>query len=319
MASKVSYENENCIRDAVQNHWEMDFLGFYEYWNDYQEKATTQAFAFQDKINDAIIIAFRGTEPFDADAWRSDIDISWYELPAAGKVHGGFMKALGLQKSLGWPQEQPPSNQETAYYGLRKLLKQTLLNNAKAKFILTGHSLGGALAVLFPAVLALHNESFLLERLEGVYTFGQPRVGDQSFGEFMKKNLEKYDIIYHRYVYSYDMVPRLPFDNSTFLFKHFGTCIYHNSFYKAKIVTEEPDKNYFSILWLIPKIANSLWELIRSFTISYTKGSEYKETTVFRFLRVMGLFAAGIPAHFPPDYVNATRLASPDLFLLKDH
>ncbi|XP_073154644.1 triacylglycerol lipase OBL1 [Henckelia pumila] len=315
MASKASYENRNYTQAIVENHWKMAFLGFYDFWNDYQEKGTTQAFVVEDEKNDIMVVAFRGTEPFDSDAWLSDIDLSWYELPAAGKIHGGFMKALGMYKTLGWPKQQPPNKPETAYYALRSLLKQRLQNNDKAKFIVTGHSLGGALAALFPAILALHEESFLLERLDGVYTFGQPRVGDQKFGEFMKRIIEKYSINYYRFVYSYDVVPRLPYDDSTLLFKHFGTCIYYNSFYEAKIVPEEPDKNYFSLLWLIPKIGNAWWELIRSFSISFTRGPEFAEGGLLRMFRVIGLFTAGIPAHCPQDYVNATRLGSSHVFL----
>ncbi|KAK6116232.1 hypothetical protein DH2020_050028 [Rehmannia glutinosa] len=247
MAAKASYENHQYIQSIVKDQWKMDYLGSYDFWNDYQEKATTQAFVLKDN-KDVIIVAFRGTETFDPDAWSSDFDISWYELPGAGKIHGGFLKALGMQKSRGWPQNQADNKPETAYYALRKLLKEKLQNNDKAKFIVTGHSLGGALAALFPAILSLHDESWLLDRLDGV-------------------------------------------------------------------VAEEPNKNYFSLLWLIPKIGNAFWELIRSFIISHTKGPDYKEGGLLRMFRILGLLAAGIPAHLPQDYVNATRLGSSDVFL----
>ncbi|CAA3007253.1 Fungal lipase-like domain containing [Olea europaea subsp. europaea] len=313
MASKVSYENKAYVESTVKNQWKMEFLEFYDLWNDYQEKATTQAIMLQD--NELTVVAFRGTEAFDADAWSSDFDISWYELPGMGKVHGGFMKALGLQKNVGWPQEQADNKRETAYYAIRKKLKEILKKDDKAKFIVTGHSLGGALAILFPAILALHDEAWLLDRLEGIYTFGQPRVGDENFGEFVKGNFEKHNVRYYRFVYSFDMVPRLPYDDSTLMFKHFGSCVYYNSFYNGQVVREEPDKNYFSLLWLIPKFINACWELIRSFIIPYTKGPDYKEGGLLRLFRVIGLITAGVPAHCPQDYINATRLGSSDVFL----
>ncbi|KAH6823396.1 alpha/beta-Hydrolases superfamily protein [Perilla frutescens var. hirtella] len=316
MASKASYENKECVESIVKDHWKMDFVGFYDFHNDYQGKATTQAFIMDDK-KDTIIVAFRGTEPFDADAWSSDVDLSWYEINSEiGKIHGGFLKALGLLQSQGWPLEQDPNQPETAYYAIRKLLTQLVQKNPNAKFIVTGHSLGGALAVLFPAVLGLHKEySFLLDRLEGVYTFGQPRVGDGIFGEYMNKLIEKHSFTCIRFVYSYDLVPRLPYDDSTLLFKHFGTCIYYNSLYQGKVVDEEPDKNYFSIIWMIPKFLNAGWELIRSFCIKYMKGSDYEEGGLLRMFRVIGLMVAGVSAHCTQDYVNCMRLGSSDVFL----
>ncbi|KAH6803935.1 alpha/beta-Hydrolases superfamily protein [Perilla frutescens var. frutescens] len=314
MAAKASYENHHYIHSAVSHHWKMDFVKFQAYWNDYQGKATTEAFVMEDK-NNTIIVAFRGTEPFDADAWALDFDISWYDIPPLGKIHSGFLKALGLQQTQGWPADQEAGKPETAYYGIRRLLKERLQRNDRAKFIVTGHSLGGALAVLFPAVLALHQESWMLERLEAVYTFGQPRVGDERFSNYMRKTFDQNNVNYFRFVYSFDMVPRLPWDNSTLMFKHFGTCIYYNSFYQGKVVDEEPDKNYFSIIWTIPKIVNAWWELMRSFILPCVKGDVYKEGTLLRIMRMMGIsLSAGISAHITPDYINSTRLGSPHLF-----
>ncbi|KAK4859595.1 hypothetical protein QYF36_008333 [Acer negundo] len=313
MAAKISYENQAFIKSTVKDHWKMELLGSYSFWNGYLERLSTEALLLQDTRADpsVIVVAFRGTSPFEAIDWCTDIDISWYELQNVGKIHGGFMKALGLQPKESWPKEiDDQGSPPFAYYTIRKILRKTLQKNKDAKFIVTGHSLGGALAILFVFVLVLHEEASLLERLEGVYTFGQPRVGDRIFGEFMNKNLKKYEVNYLRFVYSNDIVPRLPYDDKTLLFKHFGGCLYFNSCYKGKVLVEEPNKNYFNLLWIVPKYLNAVWELIRSFIIPYTAGPDYRESWFMRFARVVGLVIPGLPAHGPQDYNNVTRLGS---------
>ena len=217
---------------------------------EFQHKSTTQAFIFQQQNidNDMIIVTFRGTSMFVADDWSTDFDFSWIKIDGMGKAHMGFMIALGLTKFsnnehdlLGdfngcWPKEiQNNKEKPLAYYTIREKLKEMLASNKNAKFIVTGHSLGAALAILFPSILALHGEKELLDRLEAVYTYGQPRVGDEEFGLFMKNCLRRHDIKYYRIVYGYDIVPKLPFDNTLMTFKHFGKSIHFNSLYHGKV------------------------------------------------------------------------------------
>ncbi|PWA46033.1 alpha/Beta hydrolase fold protein [Artemisia annua] len=336
MASKIAYENEARVKKIVNENWKMEHIGFYNCSNVYalipqhislafdtkmtEKTQSTQAFVFCDKSVDheLICVSFRGTSPFCADDWCMDFDISWFRLEGIGKVHMGFLKALGLQKCkeryAKWPKEieEDKQNGNTfAYYKIRELLREKLKKNKNARFMVTGHSLGGALAVLFPAILAFHNEFELLERLDGVYTFGQPRVGDDNFCRFMEDLLGVNR--YFRFVYANDIIPRVPFDNSDFQFKHFGYCYHFNSFYNGQVVKEVPNKNYFSKKLALVHL-NAVFELVRSLALPYVYGRIYKEGILLTQVRLFGLIFPGASAHCPQDYVNLTRLASPDIF-----
>lgn len=315
MASKLAYEYPAFAKNVIAKHWKMEVLGCFNFWNEYQEQLSTQAIMFKDATSNPnlIVVAFRGTEPFDADQWRTDVDFSWYDIEGVGKIHSGFLKALGLHKKTGWPKDiiEDGSGREYAYYTIKEKLKKELEKDKDVKFIVTGHSLGAALAILFVAGLVLHEEEELLESLDWVYTYGQPRVGNEQFGDWMGEKMRIHDVKYLRYVYCNDLVPRVPYDDQTnSLYKHFGPCLWVNSFYKGKVVWEEPDKNYFSLLWVIPKILNAVWELIRSFIIPYIYGPDYKESWFMTLVRVFGLLIPGLAAHCPQDYDNATRLGS---------
>lgn len=271
---------------------------------DFEKEMSTQVFILCDKPKDAnlIVISFRGTEPFDADDWITDFDYSWYEIPKLGKVHMGFLEALGLGSrakastfheqlfmnnqnftklendatiapsessesstmfsdsdahsvSDQSPESDRPTDagskkfkldmpERTAYYVVRSKLKRLLNEHKDAKFVVTGHSLGGALAILFPTILVVHEEMNVMERLLGIYTYGQPRVGNRQLGRFMEAHLEHPVPKYFRVVYSNDLVPRLPYDNKTFLFKHFGICQYYNSLYVEQVKASMPYSLY---------------------------------------------------------------------------
>ncbi|KAG6421660.1 hypothetical protein SASPL_118217 [Salvia splendens] len=297
MASKLAYENDHYIKNIVENTWKMEFLGSYSFWDERYKGDTTQAFLFRD--SGTITVAFRGTEPFNAKDWMTDFDISWCKLPnLKGRVHCGFVKALGLLAT--------DHNQDCPYATIAQLLR----SNHATRLVVTGHSLGGALAVLFASGLVMHGEDELMERLEGVYTFGQPRVGDARFGEFMEERFRAWGVEYYRFVYNYDIVPRLPFDTNALMFKHFGRCIYINSLYEAKIVEEEPLKNYFDLWSMVSKRVDAMWEVVRSFLLPRMFGPDYKEGFVLLMFRMFGLLFPGLPDHGLQDYINSTRLST---------
>ncbi|KAK4383442.1 hypothetical protein Sango_2775900 [Sesamum angolense] len=43
MASKLSYENESFVRNIVTHHWQMEFVEFYDFWNDLSGSVDTVA------------------------------------------------------------------------------------------------------------------------------------------------------------------------------------------------------------------------------------------------------------------------------------
>eukprot|EP01018_Ginkgo_biloba_P040529 Gb_06717 [translate_table: standard] len=328
MASKLIYENENVVKNTVTNNWKMHFVDFFNFWNEKLQKYSTQAFIFCDKEVDAqlVVLAFRGTEPFNAYDWITDIDFSWNKLGVLGRVHLGFLEALGLlNRSASSNQINPNSENnkdfsfETnvildqdpqkplAYYTLCKRLTELLKQHKNAKFMVTGHSLGGALAALFPAILFLQKEEKLLEKLLAVYTFGQPRVGDGEFATFMDKHLNQPKPRYFRIVYSNDIVPRLPYDDHIFFFKHFGVCLYYDSCYTEWNLPEQPNKNYSPLHSMSIRV-NAVWELVHSLVMPYTKGKEYRETWLSTAMRIGGILVPGVSAHMTSNYVNSVRL-----------
>ena len=110
-----------------------------------------------------IVVAFRGS--VDIANWILNLEavrIS-YPLCSGCSVHNGFNEGYNSVKS----------SVEATIDNLRR--KYT-----SAKIMVTGHSLGGALAVM--AAAHLQDRYNLVEML---YTLGQPRVGNDKFAEFM--------------------------------------------------------------------------------------------------------------------------------------
>lgn len=218
---------------------------------DRREEWSTQVLIICDKPIDAklILVVFRGTDPFDAEDWAEDFDYTFYTHKGGnfhGKLHVGFLEDLGLGNRTNHNTINSNLHQEadlideeftkiSAYYLLREKLKSLTAKYPNAEIVTTGHSLGGALAITFPTVLAIHGEDDLLNKLMGVYTFGQPRIGDEETVKFMYPRLVSPNPKYYRVVYCYDIVPRLPFDDKFFAYKHFGICFYYDSFFNRYV------------------------------------------------------------------------------------
>lgn len=347
MASKLSYENENVIKRVVNQQWKMNFVRYYDCWNEYLESNTTQAFIFTDKERDAnfVVLAFRGTQPFNMYDWCTDFDFSYYVLPQMGKVHVGFLEALGLGSRLrketlhkvkintamkasgqtpsstptsGLPQRILDDDHKVlAYDAICAKIRDLLRANLGAQLYITGHSLGGALATLFTGLL-LFEHDHILDRLSGTFTFGQPRVGDSKFASYMETHLCKPSKRkYFRVVYQSDIVTRVPFDDRLLQFKHIAPCQYYHSVFEAKILGEEPHKNVYLLVFLPASHLYAIRHLIRTLRRRFIRSrnnEQCEETGLCLLMQFGALLTPGICAHLPTNYVDAIRNA-PSKFL----
>ncbi|MEH2167881.1 MAG: dynamin family protein [Nostoc sp.] len=135
---------------------------------------------FQYKDNKYITIAFRGSE--NIVDWVTNFQFTQAEdFIGQGMVHSGF------------------ANLVDKYYSEIEKLIEIKKNNKNLRLFLTGHSLGGAIAILMAT-------RFSPSIVEAVYTYGAPRVGDQVF-------VSSYQPIHYRVEYGNDIVPHLPINH----------------------------------------------------------------------------------------------------------
>lgn len=132
------------------------------------------------------LLVFRGTEPSKVHDWFTDLKIRQVKGPR-GEVHRGFRDAL-----------------DPAWSEIEAWLAK---HAAKLPLFITGHSLGGALAVLATAKRRLRAGGGTPLPVQALYTFGQPRVGD---GEFVGALESDFKPRWFRYVNHNDVVPRVP-------------------------------------------------------------------------------------------------------------
>ncbi|MEV6957461.1 lipase family protein [Streptomyces sp. NPDC051183] len=144
----------------------------------------TQAYTIaSDKM---IITGFRGTEPAQIRDWLSDATTPpWPGPGGTGYIHYGFGQAL-----------------DSVFPTVRDALADFRDDDQSVWF--TGHSLGGALAMLAGCRMYLEEPRL---QADGIYTYGQPRTCDRLLAASCNKGFK--DRL-HRYVNNNDIVPQLP-------------------------------------------------------------------------------------------------------------
>jgi len=168
LASSLSYAQPAEVTSTARDGWGLETCEFIE-------MDDTQCFVCSS--SDAVLVAFRGSESLGE--WLGNLN-----LPSTtrhyGKVHRGFLGA---------------------FQAIDAKLRTALTPFAGRPVLVTGHSLGGALAVVAAAEWRDHVD------VARVYTYGQPAVGNKDFCTYLE---QYYAGRYYRFVNDDDIVPRVP-------------------------------------------------------------------------------------------------------------
>jgi len=176
----------------------------------YNQTTDTRTFiaSYKDHFtgDDSIVVSFRGTETLVN--WIENLKFAKTdrEMSCPGcKVHSGFLDS--------WtPVEHRVVEEVRRLQGIY----------SDARLYIAGHSLGGALAMLAAYVLEYdHGMS-----IDGVYTFGAPRVGNQAFAEFY--NSKSATHVTWRVTHHRDPVPHLPL--KLMGFDHAATEVFYDKY-----------------------------------------------------------------------------------------
>ena len=127
--------------------------------------------------NRVTVIAFRGTEPNEGSDLGFDLRAWPLTLPGGGRVHRGFFDAFAAVQ--------------------RDAL--AAIQNASGRLLITGHSLGAAMATICAAVAPVEKRAGML-----LCTFGSPRIGDDAFAASLA------GVTHLRHAGAIDVVSRVP-------------------------------------------------------------------------------------------------------------
>lgn len=141
------------------------------------------AYVATDSIRKEIVLSVRGSN--NIRNFITDVIFAWRDcdFTAQCKLHTGFAQA--------WDEIKDAST---------KAIKAARAKNPNYKLVITGHSLGGAVATIGAAYL--RRDGLAVD----VYTFGSPRVGNDKFANWFSAQAGGQ----WRVTHENDPVPRLP-------------------------------------------------------------------------------------------------------------
>jgi hypothetical protein len=163
----------------------------------------TTAYLIQSASGKAAVLAFRGTDPANLITLLSDAQVMQRPF-SGGHVHSGLFRSVEVV----WDEIHEALDAARQGYHLDADGKRKQLRGPLEALYITGHSLGGAMALL--AAARLHDADYsdwsIDKLVRGIYTYGQPMAGDDAFIQSCECFRERL----HRHVFHRDVVPHLP-------------------------------------------------------------------------------------------------------------
>jgi predicted lipase len=167
-----------------------------------------------DRTNKNVTVVFRGTVNtkdilVDGNFWPTSHRLIEKVTTNGAKVHSGFCHYLCDHTNI--------TGNDSQFDNIYRILKEVYAykkdghDYSKYKLVLSGHSLGGALAQLSTFLIAgLPDSDFIPSPVTGV-TYASPVVGNRAFFDTMRK-MEKANRVRHiRVSNSKDIIPGNPF------------------------------------------------------------------------------------------------------------
>lgn len=156
----------------------------------------TNGFVVSSASQKTIFLVFRGTTSYQQSVVDMTANFVPFSKVSGAMVHAGFYNSVKEVINNYYPK-----------------IQAEIKANPNYKVVVTGHSLGGAQALIAGVDLYDRDPSLFNSKNVEIYTIGQPRVGNTKFAKWVDST----GISIHRSVHTRDVVPHVPSKSLGFL------------------------------------------------------------------------------------------------------
>ena len=180
-----------------------------------------------------LIVVFKGASPLDLNGWmhcvatkRTETDslALKHGIDVEGIVHTGFFRSLTekADRTVEYSPLQFVLQECRERISAYKRVKRDFDPARDLNFWITGHSLGAAFASVFASIVVSASREEekvkaadtvvidLFKGLNGVYTFGSPKVGDRNMTHSVNTILKELNVPFRRFRNGNDIVSTIP-------------------------------------------------------------------------------------------------------------